>query len=121
MRAFCTLVVLAVFILASSVTVAQEPPPHSQGVQKLKNDTNGKAKIRVDKKSGEAKFVQLPADSLPSSMITNKAAKSEERAKAFVREYGNAFGVDKPDAELTAVKSERDAMGAEHTVLRQTS
>ena len=89
----------------------RHPSPHSQGVQKLMDDTGGRAKVRVDKKTGEAKFVQLPANSLPWSMITNKAAKAEERAKAFVREYGNAFGADKPDADLTVVKSERDAMG----------
>ena len=120
MRLFCHVVVLVVFILATSVTVAQGPPPHSHGVQKLMDDTGGKAKVRVDKKSGEAKFVRLPANSLPSSMITNKAAKAEERAKAFFGKYGNAFGVDKADSNLKAVKTIRDGHGGEHAILRQS-
>jgi cysteine-rich repeat protein len=120
MRLSSKVVAVVVFVLATSITLAQGPPPHSQGVQKLMADTQGKAKIRVDKESGEAKFVRLPANSLPSSMITNKAAKAEERAKAFVAEYGNAFGADKPDTDLKIAGKKRDGHGGEHAILKQT-
>ena len=111
---------LACLFLIMSTAVAQESPPKSKGVQKIMKDTRGKAKVRVDKKTGHAKFIKLPKSSLPASRITDDARTPKARAKDFFREYGDAFGVKKPDSELTSVKTSRDATGAEHTVLKQT-
>jgi len=114
------LTVLLSFVFFVSLAAVADSPRHSKGVQKLINDTGGKAKVRVDKETGHAKFVVLPKRSMRSARINNKAMKSNHRAKEFFREYGDAFGVEEPDTELKEVISARDATGTEHTVLAQT-
>ena len=114
------LMFLISFFLIMPNAMAQEPPSPSRGVQKLLNDTGGKAKIRVDKITGNAKFIKLPKRSMTSSMITDRSRKSNERAKEFFRKYGNAFGVQNSNTELKAFKTMRDKTGAEHSILKQT-
>ena len=47
MRLFCHVVVLVVFILASSVSVAQGPPPHSQGVHGFAGPAVGEHRVNL--------------------------------------------------------------------------
>lgn len=112
-------VLVSVFFLVSTA-LAEGPAEQSRVTQKLLADSGGTADIRVDPQSGQVKFVRLPTRSAPGVARMSRRAPADDRAKAFFREYGAAFGVEKADENLKTFKTMRDMSGREHAVLRQT-
>ncbi len=119
----CLLPALFVDVLAAVVTLVIAAPAaiaaDSPEVQRIMSVSQGKAKISVDEKTGYARFVRLPPYSMPAYTISDPTASPIERSMAFLRTYGDAFGVRRADSELRAVRTVTDATGARHAIFHQ--
>ena len=90
------------------------------GIQRLQTDTGGAAKVTINRATGAARFVRLPAektgDLTPSSA---RAAAAQQKAAAFFRQYGSIFGISQPDGQLKEVGRQQDRTGATHISYQQ--
>jgi len=125
MKPALKLIAFAFLVANASVVLAQgKKGAHTEGVQDLIDATGGKAQVSVDKQSGQARFVRLPLENRSASAATGKGATplapAQQRAAAFLREHGNAFGVTDVKSELKAVGTRGDALGNEHSIFAQT-
>ena len=123
MQSYHRVVALAAIFLFSTIAVADDDgPSFEEGAQRLMDDYDDDAIISVDEDTGYAKFVRLPTQGtqVRRSLANVRGTTPSERSMAFFRRYGEAFGVEKADSELTAIRTTRTATGGEHTVLRQT-
>ena len=118
-----TLPLLFTLLFFTTLSVAQngsKAPIDAAGVQKLQADTGGAAKVSINRATGAARFVSLPAgkagDLAPSSA---RAASAQQKAAAFFRQYGSIFGISQPASQLKEVGTVRDRTGATHISYQQ--
>ena len=112
--------VLTVLLLPATLGSAQtESARRAEGMEKLFNDSGGTVRVRVNPRTGVARFVRMPPGSLPPPRSL-MAVPAQARAMVFFREYGSIFGVTRADIELRAVRTVRDIHGMEHAIFRQT-
>ncbi len=110
-----TLALLALLVFAPTLASAQALDP--RGIQDLIDSTGGEARVRVDPLTGAARFISLPAGSLPLGLAPTVSA--QERAEAFFREHGSIFGMSRDESVLRSVRTVRDALGVEHAIFQQ--
>ncbi|WP_340679574.1 M4 family metallopeptidase [Paraglaciecola sp.] len=116
MRHVSKLGVMISFVLHTSAALAEKP----EGVTQLLTDTSGQAQISLDNNTGYARFIRLAPNSQLNTLTTTKTARNKEStSKAFLRNYGSAFGVQDVDTELSVVGTTRDTSGIEHSTFKQ--
>ncbi len=114
------LAILSSCLFLVSTAFAGDASEPSRATQKLLAETNGQADIRIDERTGHARFVRMPPRNTPRLARTLRRGAAADWAREFFRNHGDAFGVEKPDQDLKAVRTLRDAAGGEHAVMRQT-
>ena len=119
-----TLSLLFTLVLFTTYVVAQnhggKAPIDPAGLQRLQADTGGAVKVSINRATGAARFVRLPAekagDLTPS---TARSATAQQKSMAFFRQYGSIFGIPRPDSQLKEVGRQQDRTGATHINYQQ--
>lgn len=107
------------FVLLMSFSAHAESSK-SEGTQRLIVESGGTVRVRVDEETGLARFVDMQRGNMRSAAINNRAMRPNHRAGAFLREYGDAFGIRNVDSELKEMRTTRDHNGVSTTVHAQT-
>src|SRR5689334_16609031 len=109
------LALLFTLLLVTSLVAqnAGKAPVDAAGVQRLQADTGGAAKVSINRATGAARFVLLPAGKAGDLAPANaRAATAQQKAAAFFRQYGSIFGISQPASQLKEVGTVRDRAGA---------
>ena len=108
MKPSLKLIALIFLFVNVSIALAQgKKGAHTEGVQDLINATGGKARVSVDKQTGNARFVRLPKENRSASQASDRAATpnapAQQRAMNFLKTHGNAFGVTNAKSQLSCL------------------
>ncbi len=126
LRWFNVLAVLAMLLSVLPVQAASKALPiepvtryEAEGgddpLQRLLDDTGGTARVSLSRATGQANFVHLQTGSLPTfKMARLDDSAATERAFAFFREYGGAFGIRDAERELQLAGVSTDPYGMRH-------
>ncbi len=85
-----TLMTLACSLLLLAALPALGEAEVEHGLQKLADATSGWAEVSMNKATGTARFVRIPAG-VSKSMVDGVSV--EEKAASFLEQHGGAFGV----------------------------
>ena len=111
------------FTLLSPTASAQDAPVAQRadiqsGIQRLKTDTAGAAKVSVNPATGAARFVRIASGS-EASFSRGMSGTAAEKSAAFFSNYGAAFGVTNPATQLKAAGEIKDETGGQHLTYKQ--
>ncbi|HEX8651174.1 MAG TPA: M4 family metallopeptidase [Pyrinomonadaceae bacterium] len=83
------------------------------GIQRLKIKTNGAALVDTSPATGAARFVRMSSGT-QASFSGGIAGSLADKSAAFFQNYGSAFGVTNPAAELQRADQKADNIGGQH-------
>lgn len=120
---------LALALAMATPIWAQEPregrrkPLDEAGIARLDAETNGGAKVSVDKATGGARFVQLGTRRARGPAAPARAGVQQgsrrERSREFLGRRGSIFGIRSVAAELEEVRVDTDRERGTHITYRQ--
>ena len=93
-----------------SATAQTKPESPFAAADRLRAATGGNVSIRWAEATGVARFVRATNDA--TIPVATSATKPEERAYAFLGQYGAVFGVVSPQTQLTTTRVQTDAGGS---------
>lgn len=107
----------SVLLSATASTDAGQPGSGTApaGVRALREASGGTAEVRLHPATGSARLIRL-SPGRPLLEGQDPAARGAD----FLRRFGSAFGIARPEAELTAAGGWRDHLGHTHLRFRQT-
>jgi Zn-dependent metalloprotease len=116
-------VAVSTCLLPPALAQAKEKPLDPAGIARLVSDSDGAADVAVNDATGAARFVKAkPGRKLGLLKQAARAASPEakhSRSSEFFRAYGSIFGIVNADAELRAVRVDKDQQGGTHITYRQ--
>lgn len=123
------LLVLLVFLFspvsgrgsAAPVTAdhAAQPGPPQPAIERLLEHTNGEAIVSVNSATGAASFVRLPRRDGAAQLTLTPGLSARSESDAFLRAYGDVFGIQDVDSQLEFVAERSDFSGRSHLIYKQ--
>lgn len=110
-------VILLATAMLSPTALAAPSSFVESAISRLKSDTAGSTQVSVDSGSEVVSFVRLEAG--PQQQKAAATASFDRQARAFLNEYGAAFGLKDPDVELEFIRQSSDAYGLGRVRYRQ--
>ena len=89
------------------------------GIERLKNDTGGRAKVTVSGATGGARFVSFAPGTKGDLMQSRRGASARDKSAAFLEEYGSVFGLRDARSELKLKAEKNDRQGGRHLTYEQ--
>ncbi len=94
---------LLMALVAAPALHAASPQDVEASLQRLADATAGQARVSMNRATGMASFVRVPAAAAKSLV---DGASIEDRAASFLEQHGGAFGVENPARDLMLLSSE---------------
>src|SRR6266508_2796075 len=108
-------------VMADRIVAEERHPTRIRAdlaVERLERAASGKLEVARSPLTGLATFVSAgPRQSIPLSVSSNESA--DARSRAFLTDYGAAFGITDPSQLRTIGASYADEAGTEHVRLQQ--
>ncbi|HEX8651270.1 MAG TPA: M4 family metallopeptidase [Pyrinomonadaceae bacterium] len=89
-----------------------------RGIQTLKSETGGAAKITTNPATGAARFARMSSGS-EASFSRGMTGTPADKSITFLRNYGSAFGVTNPSTQLKISNQSSDLTGGQHLSYNQ--
>ncbi len=112
-----TICALAVPLGAAPVALARPPAPGAAlAARRMSRAAGGRVASDFSPRSGRVRFLSAPAD---SPIPVGSSGSAEERARAFLATYREAFGLDREVDLAVESASPPDELGIEHVRFQQ--
>lgn len=113
-----------ILVITTISAIAQrqngKAPIDQAGILRLQADTGGAANVSIDRATGAARFVRLPASQAGDlAPVSARTARAQDKAAAFFHQYGSIFGLAAPDKQLKEVGRQKDQTAGTHFSYQQ--
>ena len=89
------------------------------GVERLKQNTGGKARVSVSPATGAVRFVGIKPGER-GDLMGSVSAPARDKASAFIREYAGIFGIRGAEAQMEVSEDRTDSLGGRHVSYAQS-